>query len=108
MAWRCLATVNYVVDGDTFDADFDLGWGMWKRSARGNRNRVRPLGIDAPERFSPEGPASKELLSALLPPGTQVWVESHELDSFGRTLASVTLVETGANLIDLLPPEWRV
>lgn len=106
--WRVRGVVNRVVDGDTFDCDFDLGWGIWRKSVPGVPCRVRVLGIDAPEMSDkPAGPNAKLLVESLLPPGTEVWVESWRLDSFGRALCNVTFPD-GQNLLSFLPVEWRV
>lgn len=104
--WRVRAIVNRVIDGDTFDVDFDLGWGVWRRSVPGATGRVRVLGIDAPEIRDAEGPAARDLLMSILPVGSEVWVESTKLDSFGRALCNVTV--GGVDLVTLLPASWRL
>lgn len=64
------ATVVSVVDGDTIDLDFG-----------GRRERVRLLGVDAPESVHPSvptqcfGPEASHALDALLPAGAAVRVE---------------------------------
>ena len=89
--WVCRATVLRIIDGDTFSADFDLGWGTWLREVVGRPNRVRLLGIDAPGRGEAGSAEASALLASVIPPGTLVWVESTKLDSFGRTLGIVRL-----------------
>lgn len=103
--WRCLATVNRVIDGDTFSADFDLGWGIWLREVPGRPNRVRILGIDTPEKNQPRFDEARLMLIELL--GAQVWVTSMKLDSFGRSLANVTTLD-GRDVRSEMPPEWWV
>lgn len=44
------AEVRRVVDGDTVDLDVDLGFGVWRMA-----ERVRLMGVDAPERWTPAG-----------------------------------------------------
>jgi len=90
LTWTVRATVVRVVDGDTFDAELDLGWGI--RIVRGKHHlgRIRVLNIDSPELNTPEGKIAKSRAEKLLPVGTQVWVQSYELDNFGRCLAKVT------------------
>lgn len=83
------ATVERVVDGDTFFARRD-----------GRRLRVRLIGIDAPESVQPEapvecfGPDAARALAALLPAGT-AFSGAHgaggEVDQFGRQLWDVWL-----------------
>ncbi len=112
MTWRCLANVIRVIDGDTFAADFDLGWGNWMHEVKGRPNRVRILGLNTPERNEPRYVEARDLLaSALLmqtaPALVQVWVESVKLDSFGRTLGDVTTL-AGIRVRDLMPQEWWV
>jgi len=83
------ARVDRVVDGDTFVA-----------LVRGQRLRVRLIGIDAPESVSPDapvechGPESAALLAALLPPGREVraaYQRGGRQDRFGRELWDVWL-----------------
>ncbi len=107
MTWKVRVVVNRVVDGDTFDGDADLGWGVWRRSIKGAPMRFRILGLDTPERGQPGYAEALGLAAALLPVGSSVWVESMALDSFGRALVNVTLVD-GTNLRDLMPEEWWV
>lgn len=78
-----LGTVVYVIDGDTVDLEID-----------GERERVRLLGIDAPEsvhRSVPEqcfGAESAAALTELLPIGSTVRLERDQdpRDRFGRLL----------------------
>lgn len=104
--WTCRATILRWVDGDTAVADLDLGWGIWRREVKGAPSRLRLLGVNAPERYTPEGPAATALIENLVPIGTVVWIESHALDSFGRALVTITLPD-GTPLLPLLPDEWK-
>lgn len=80
------AFVVEVVDGDTIDVQL-----------RGHRERIRLLGVDAPESVHPSAPIqcfgqeASTHLAALLPPGTEISltrdVESH--DHYDRRLAYV-------------------
>ena len=83
------ATVERVVDGDTFIA-----------VRRGERLRVRLIGVDAPESVKPGapvecwGPESSRLLTRLLPVGTRVraaYQDGGKLDRYGRHLWDVWL-----------------
>jgi micrococcal nuclease len=75
--------VTEVVDGDT--VDLDIG---------GQRERVRLLGIDAPESVHPSvpvqcfGPEASAALVELLPPGSTVRIErdTEPRDRYGRLL----------------------
>jgi len=107
LTWRVRATVERIVDGDTFVATFDLGWGVKRMEVAGASSRVRILGYNTPERNQPDYARAIVELSVLLPLGTDVWVVSHKLDSFGRALCDV-FMKDGTNILDLLPREWRV
>lgn len=83
------ARVDRVVDGDTFVA-----------VVRGERLRVRLIGVDAPESVQPDapvechGPESAALLAALLPAGREVqaaYQRGGRQDRFGRELWDVWL-----------------
>lgn len=104
--WRVRAKVGRIIDGDTFVLDeLDLGWGTYRREISGAHCRVRLLNYDSPERSEPRYAEATNLLAAILPPGTLIWLTSHSLDSFGRILATVNLMD-GTSLLSLLPPEW--
>ncbi len=105
LTWRCLAHVLRVIDGDTFSADFDVGFGLWLREVKGKPNRVRILGLNTPERGEPRYLEAAELLTAIL--GPRVWVTSIRLDSFGRSLANVR-TEAGLDVRSQMPVEWQV
>jgi endonuclease YncB( thermonuclease family) len=101
--WTVPARVVRVIDGDTFVADLDLGWGLWRIGAR-----VRLAGVDCPEMNTAEGVAARDFSQALMcrepmavGGGTAVTVTSKSLDKYGRTLAVVRLA-SGADLATLL------
>lgn len=81
------AVVVAVVDGDTIDVSFE----------QAGAERVRLIGIDAPESVSPSTPEqcfgaeASEALTDLLPPGTRVRLERdlETRDRYGRLLAYV-------------------
>lgn len=85
------ATVRRVVDGDTLIA-----------RVGGDDERVRLLGVDAPESVTPDrpvecyGPQAGARLRALLPKGSHVTLVTDETqgarDRFGRLLAEVRRV----------------
>ncbi len=82
-------TINYVIDGDTFDIEFAHGSGS---------DRVRVLAINTPETNAddPWGPdcwamEAKARAEELLPEGTPVWLtfDGEIEDNYGRLLAYV-------------------
>jgi len=80
------AEIRWVIDGDTVDVLIN-----------GTSERVRLLGIDTPETKKPNepiecfGPQASEYTTALLPPGTAVYLERDIVgrDDYGRLLAYV-------------------
>src|SRR6056300_23256 len=79
-----------VVDGDTVDIDIDLGFGIWLRN-----ERVRVLGIDAPETRTRDlaekekGLESKAFVEGMLPVGSkQVLISKGFNGKFGRILGT--------------------
>ena len=110
--YRCVVT--RVVDGDTVDADIDLGFNMF------SKDRIRLIGIDTPESRTRNkhdkihGLASKARLKELLNdadplPGKrgkkQVFLETSKQGKgkFGRILG--TLWVNGQNVNDILISE---
>lgn len=94
------ATVVNVVDGDTFDADIDVGFYLRTRL------RLRVLGINAPEMHGPShaaGVAARLFATTLLREGAKVALHTEKSDDFGRWLAKVTLPDGsdfGQTMID--------
>jgi micrococcal nuclease len=92
------AEVVHVVDGDTVDVVIDLGFNIKFKE------RVRLLGINAPERFTDEGKLATQFVSEwLAESNNQVVLATYknEYDKYGRYLASV--MRNGNNLsTDLL------
>ena len=82
-----------VVDGDTIDVDIDLGFYVWIK-----KQRIRLLGIDAPEtrgESRPEGLAATEYLKSLID-GQAIILRTvkgsdggDRDDSFGRWLGTI-------------------
>lgn len=112
--WEYRATIENVVDGDTFDATLDLGFYTYRRE------RLRLLGstcgVDTPE-LNDHDPAVRAQANAartrvldLMPMGSAVIVRTQRRaqgdprDGFGRFLAEVLLPD-GTNLGDLLLTE---
>ena len=107
LTWRVRATVLRVIDGDTFSAKLDLGWGIFRDETKGASSRVRLLNYNTPEKKQPDWGSAVEALRTALPSGTTVWITSHALDSFGRCLATVHYLD-GVALLDKLPAEYRI
>ncbi len=102
MIWVAEATIIRVVDGDTFHARLDIGWGITLAPRLGDRPGPGTVRLvfgngdkyDAPELSTPKGKDARDVLTnLLLQAGSVVTVRSHRLDDFGRTLGSVTLPE---------------
>lgn len=79
------ALVSRVIDGDTFDADVDVGFHIQ------TRQRFRIRGIDAPEKNQPGFLESTTALKNLIE-GRTITIRSFKTDVFGRWLADVFLI----------------
>lgn len=91
------ASVVEVIDGDTISVDVDNGFFTWVRMS------CRLVRIDAPEKNTVAGKAAKAFLTTMLPPGTELVVESITMDKYSRRFdAKVWKVETGENLNDVM------
>lgn len=71
------------VDGDTVEADVDLGFTVWVRV------RFRLYGIDTPERGQPGYDEATMHCIELAPAGSMVEVSSLGKDKYGRWLSHV-------------------
>ena len=85
------ATLRRVVDADTIDVHVDLGFRC------SSAQRLRVLGVDAPERRATGGSAATAWVTAWLA-GRRLVIRSHAQDSFGRWLADVLDADTGVSL----------
>jgi micrococcal nuclease len=80
--YRC--KILRIVDGDTVDVDIDLGFGVWL-----HRERVRIMGIDAPECRTKDkeekkfGLAAKEWVKDQMPIGSHQILKT-EIDKSGE------------------------
>ena len=86
--YRYKATIIGVVDGDTFDAIVDLGFGVFRKE------RFRVYGIDAPERGKDGWDAAKADLCRLLQVDGQqkkIATFKDKRDKYGRYLADVVV-----------------
>ena len=95
-AWQVPARIVRWLDGDTCEAELDLGW----RIAR-HREKIRLLNLWAPELSEPGGPEATLHAHELAPPGTIVTLTSKAIgkltvwgspqESLSRTLADIRL-----------------
>ncbi|CAM5236206.1 Endonuclease YncB(Thermonuclease family) OS=Streptomyces griseomycini OX=66895 GN=FHS37_006624 PE=4 SV=1 [Streptomyces griseomycini] len=86
------ATLQHLVDADTYDLNIDLGFGI------STRQRVRLLGLNTPEKNAPEGKAAKAWAADWFTqhaPG--LVVRTHHKEKYGRWLATITAAD-GASL----------
>ena len=91
-----MASVQHIVDGDTFDAFIDIGLNEYPYRI------CRILGIDAPETnraaSREAGVAAKAYLESLMPVGSPVQLVTRpDPDSFGRYLVRV-MVKDGTDV----------
>lgn len=95
------AYVYNVVDGDTVDAEVDVGFKLTAKL------RFRLLGIDAPEKRGPSrgaGLVATEWMKDKVL-GKKVVIETAKGDSFGRWLATIYL--DGENINELMIREGQ-
>jgi len=99
------AKLDRVIDGDTIDANIDLGFDVTIHK------RIRLTGIDTPESRTRDleekarGLASKARLVELLGDG-DFMLESREVGKFGRVLGTIyTIAEKSININDTLVEE---
>lgn len=78
-----------VIDGDTFVASIDVGFGFT------TTQRIRLMGCDMPERNQPGGKAATAQLMAYLGGAERLIIQTVKLDSFGRWLAWVSRGDGG-------------
>jgi len=80
-----------VVDGDTIDAEIDLGFDIKVKK------RIRFMGINAPESRTKDleekarGLAAKDRVKALLDGCENIQLKSHGIGKFGRCLGEIML-----------------
>ena len=83
--------LDRVVDGDTIDADIDLGFDIKVKK------RIRFMGINAPESRTKDleekakGLAAKDRVKQLLEGCENITLKSHGIGKFGRCLGEIFL-----------------
>lgn len=86
------AKITRIIDGDSFEAEVDLGFYATMRL------RFRLMGYNAPEIRGREQPMGQVAMQAITSKLTEsVLIVTHKGDSFGRWLADVILGD-GSNL----------
>ncbi len=75
-------------DGDTAEVKCDRGW----RDSR-EREAIRLYGLWCPELNQPGGPEAKTYAESILPVGTVCVLHSRTLQSLGRTLGDLRLLD---------------
>lgn len=86
-SWGYPCIIKSWVDGDTPRVDLDLGFRVhWQGNAR-------IVGINAPELRDEGGPEAKAFAEQIAPPGLNYWATSEKLDSFGRPLIVLQLID---------------
>jgi micrococcal nuclease len=92
------ASVLKVIDGDTIEVDFDLGFGVWLRN-----QRIRLDGIDTPESRTSDkeekvrGTLSKDKLKEILGKDIQITTKIDPNEKYGRILG-VLMNKDGVNV----------
>ena len=77
------ATVVRIVDGDTLDADVDLGFYMK------TRQRFRLARIDTPERGEEGFTEATDRVKELCPVGSEIFISTSKTGGFGRWLGEI-------------------
>lgn len=86
------AILDRVIDGDTLLVYIDHGFDVHIRV------RLRLLGVNAPEVFTPSGVAAKTRLTNLLSIGEETIVDIAKRDRYGRWLGEVWLMRSGRQI----------
>lgn len=86
MIYTYNALIKRVIDGDTFEAEVDLGFKIWAK------DRFRLFGYSAPETHGDEKPygiIAKTKLESLLVVGRIYVIKTTKPDKYGRWLAEI-------------------
>ena len=90
-----------VIDGDTIDANIDLGFDV------SVKKRIRFMGINTPESRTRDleeqarGLAAKARVQELLDEAVEVQLTSHGVGKFGRCLGELNLYNEGVTMVNL-------
>lgn len=77
------ASIDRVIDGDTVHARIDLGFNTW------HDDKFRFAHINAPEMKTPEGPVTKEFVTAWIAAQKSFTFFSKGQDKYGRWIAVI-------------------
>ncbi|MBQ7703193.1 MAG: thermonuclease family protein [Firmicutes bacterium] len=92
------AVVNFVIDGDSLNITYD-----------GQEEKLRLIGIDAPERYNPDntdneqGRIAQDYAKKAFPQGTVIYIElgEQERDNYGRLLGYVYRDKAATQMFNL-------
>lgn len=101
-AYTYNALIVRVIDGDTVEADVDLGFNAWLHA-----QAFRLLGVNARERTDIGGREAQRNLAALLGYGTPVTLTSVKPDKFGGRYNAYITLSDGSDLSKrLIETHW--
>lgn len=86
--WTCPITILRWKDGDTCEVNIDRGWRGWTI-----KEAIRLYNLWCPEMNEPGGKEAKAYAEVVLPPQTAAILWSYTLQSLGRTLGSIKLLD---------------
>lgn len=92
-------TVKRWVDGDTVIANVDLGFKVYSEIT------FRLAGINTPERGQPGYVEAADRAEQLAPIGSNITVDCHGHDKYGRWVATIIRTENQINVNELLLKE---
>ncbi|MBM9578641.1 thermonuclease family protein, partial [Leptospira sp. 201903070] len=96
LLYHYLGYLERIIDCDTLLVQIDLGFGITLRE------RIRLLGVNAPELLTPDGEVALKSLKKKLKPGSVLLIRTHFQDKYGRYLGDVLYVrEKKANVSKL-------
>lgn len=90
--YRYRISVVRVIDGDTIEADIDLGF--YARI----RTNLRLYGIDCPEMNTPEGKAARQAVIDIVIDGGPLTADTIKADKYGNRWDAVVWLSDGRNL----------
>lgn len=86
--WVCPVTILRWKDGDTCEVNIDRGWRGWTI-----KEAIRVFGLWCPELAAPGGPEARDHAQKLLPIGAIAVLHSRTLQSLGRTIGDLRLLD---------------
>jgi len=89
------AIVTHIVDGDTIDADVDLGFHLTAKL------RLRFSRINTPERGKPGFTEATDRVKELIPVGALIHITTSKTGGFGRWLAEINYFNDQAPILPI-------